>query len=113
MARDDLLPGELLNEILAPFGRLGSAIAVSVEDGDGRRLAGTGVDPAVSPGLDDEASVRREIRSEGALIGHVTAQGRDATTPAVAAAIGALACALAALISETRAPVLYIVANNT
>lgn len=103
MARDDLLPGELLNEILAPFGRLGSAIAVSVEDGDGRRLAGTGVDPAVSPGLDDEASVSREIRSEDALIGRVTARGGDATTPAVAAAIGALACALAALISETRA----------
>lgn len=103
MARDDLLPGELLNEILAPFARLGSAIAVSVEDGDGRRLGGTGVDPAGSPGLDDEGSVRREIRSEDALIGQVVARGRGATTPTVAAAIGALAGALTALISETRA----------
>ena len=103
MDPDDLLPGELLNEILAPFSGLGSAIAVSVEDGDGRRLAGTGVDPAVSPELDGEASLSHEIRSEGALIGRVTARGRDATTPSVAAAIGAMAGALAALISEMQA----------
>ena len=103
MERDDLLPGELLNEILAPFSGLGSAIAVSVEDVDGRRLAGTGVDRLVSPELDGEAAVSREIRSVGALIGRVTARGRDATTPAVAAAVGALAAALTALISEVQA----------
>ena len=103
MDRDSPLRRELLNEILVPFAGLGSAITVSIEDADGRRLAGTGADPSVSPELDGEPCATHDIRSEGDVIARVTARGRDAATPAVAATIEALATALAALVSEAKA----------
>jgi phosphoserine phosphatase RsbU/P len=105
MDRDSPVRRELLNEILVPFAGLGSAITVTIEDAGGRLIAGTGAVPTLAPSIAevDEPGSAHEIRADGAVIGRVTARGRDAATPAVAAALEALAAALAALVSEAEA----------
>jgi sigma-B regulation protein RsbU (phosphoserine phosphatase) len=106
MDRDSPLRRELLNEILVPFAGLRSTITVTIEDADGRHIAGTGAVSSSTPStpeLDGEPGATHEIRGEGVIIGRVTARGRDAATPAVDAAIQALAAALAALVSEAKA----------
>lgn len=105
MDQDNPLRREVLDEILVPFAGLGSAITVAVEDADGRRIAGAGAAPSSpsTPELGGEPDATHEIRAEGAVIGRLTARGRDAATPAVAAALEALAAALAALVSEAKA----------
>jgi phosphoserine phosphatase RsbU/P len=106
MDADYPLERALLDEILAPFAGLGSDFRVTIEDADGRPIAGGTVAPSSTAsiaGLDDGMGVSHEIRAGGEVIGRVIARGREVGIPAVAAAFESLAAALAALASEARA----------
>lgn len=106
MDPDYPLGRELLEQILAPFAGLGSDFGVTIEDAEGRRIAGGAAAPSSTAwiaGLDGRVGVSHEIRAEGEVIGRVIARGRDAMRPAVAAAIESLAAALATLVLEASA----------
>jgi phosphoserine phosphatase RsbU/P len=106
MDPDHPLGRELLEKILAPFAGQGSDFRVTIEDADGRPIAG-GAAAAFSTAsmarLDGGTDVIHEIRVGGEVIGRVVARGRDAGRPVVAAAIESLAAALAELVSEAGA----------
>lgn len=90
----------------APAGAAGSAVRFSVEDPDGRPLAGA--DPRSGLPLDardarDEPWVSRPIEIDGRVVGRLTAHGPEAGRPAVVAATEILARALSVVLIERRA----------
>lgn len=98
-------PGlEHLVDILARLETPGpAAVTFTVEDLDGRPVAGT--DPSTDLRVVEQAEPRvsRPIELDGQIVGQLTARGIDAALPAVAAASDALARALAAVLVERRA----------
>ncbi|MEO8572059.1 MAG: PP2C family protein-serine/threonine phosphatase [Chloroflexota bacterium] len=78
------LDGELIAEVLAPFGRMAPALTVTLE------VAGSSPRGA-------------EIRADDRLVGWLVPHGDDAGTPVVTAAVAALASVLGRLVAEQHA----------
>lgn len=96
----DRAPGSIapdrLARILAPLQGDGARVAVRLDDAEGRALAG-----ALEPGT--TASCTRELVVDGTVAARLLSSGRDAESPAVSAALDALAVALVELATEGRA----------
>jgi serine phosphatase RsbU (regulator of sigma subunit) len=91
------LPVDRIRRILAPFEELTSGLGIALEAVDGSLLVGRADSDA------DATRVTRELRTNGALVGRLIATGAEVSTPAIDAAIEALATGLEELADLDRA----------
>jgi sigma-B regulation protein RsbU (phosphoserine phosphatase) len=77
-----------IERILAPFARI-DGLRVSLQDDEGRTVAGAEVDPGSG-----EPRLTRDLRSDGTTVGRLVAEGRAVTDRTVAATLEALAVSL-------------------
>ena len=104
-ARGAVAP-ERIARILAPLHAADIDVAVLVEDAEGRHIAG-------ALRADQEASCTRDLVIDGSPAGRLLTAGRDAESPAVAAALDALAVAIVELAIEGRSLAGEVVRRDT
>ena len=91
MARNAPRLHDDLRRALAPFAAAPDRLSITLEDAAGNIILTSGTSSPEAPAT---TGVRHELRYEGALMGHLLAEGPDAGIPAMAAAIESIAILL-------------------